>query len=529
MEACLDIFTSSMEEGAIPQELKDAYITPIWKGGSRLDPANYRPVALTPHLSKIMERVIRCHLVDYLESSGQMDPSQHGARGGRSTLSQLLEQYSKVLDLLEDGDNVDIIYLDFAKAFDKVDHPLLLMKLAKLGICGDLGRWLGAFLQGRRQAVRVGSRASSWAQVISGVPQGTVLGPLLFLVFIGDLSLPDGSLSTILKYVDDTKLIRKIRTMEDVVALQGDLDHLFKWQRDNNMEWNGKKFVAIRMGPNHHLIDSTSLFTPSFDPITVCDSTRDLGVLVDSQGSFKAQRSAVVRKVKGKAAWVLRTFRGRSIPLMRTLWTALVRPHQDYGSQVWAPSGQPGDLRAQESPLRAFTKRMANLHHLHYWDRLLACGLSSTERRQDRYRVLYLWKVMMGLVPNFGITWREDGRRGIQVRLPPLSGSRMAVRTLRDRAFHVEAPKLWNSLPPHLRLLEGSLATYKAHLDSFLLSVPDTPVDGQRPVFATDESGAQCNSLRAWLKALKGTSYTKYLHQLTSGESLDPRWTGTTM
>ena len=122
--------------------------------------------------------------------------------------------------------------------------------------------------------------------------------------------------------------------------------------------------------------------------------------------------------------------------------------HQDYGSQVWAPSGQPGDLRAQESPLRAFTKRMANLHHLHYWDRLLACGLSSTERRQDRYRVLYLWKVMMGLVPNFGITWREDGRRGIQVRLPPLSGSRMAVRTLRDRAFHVEAPKLWNSLPP---------------------------------------------------------------------------------
>ena len=117
-----------------------------------------------------------------------------------------------------------------------------------------------------------------------------------------------------------------------------------------------------------------------------------------------------------------------------------------------------------------------------------------------------------------------DVRRGIQVKLPPLSGSRAAVRTLRDRAFHSEAPRLWNSLPPHLRLLEGTLDTYKAHLDTFLLTVPDTPVDGVRPVFATEDSGAQSNSLRAWLKALKGTSYTKYLHQLTSGVSLEPRW-----
>ena len=214
---------------------------------------------------------------------------------------------------------------------------------------------------------------------------------------------------------------------------------------------------------------------------------------------------------------------------MRTLWTALVRPHQDYGSQVWAPSGQPGDLRAQESLLRAFTKRMSNIGHLHYWDRLLASGLSSTERRQDRYRVLYLWKIMMGLVPNFGITWWADGRRGIQVKLPPLSGSRAAVRTLRERAFHSEAPRLWNSLPPHLRLLEGTLATYKAHLDTFLLSVPDTPVDGERPVFATGDSGAQSNSLRAWLRALKGDSYSRYLHQITSGGSLEPRWPGATL
>ena len=129
----------------------------------------------------------------------------------------------------------------------------------------------------------------------------------------------------------------------------------------------------------------------------------------------------------------------------------------------------------------------------------------------------------MGLVPNFGVSWWQDGRRGTQVRLPPLTGTRAAIRTLRERAFHTEAPRLWNSLPPHLRLLEGSLATYKAHLDTFLLSIPDTPVDGVRHVFSTDSSGAQSNSLRDWIQALSGASYSLYLHQLTSGQTLAPR------
>ena len=103
-----------------------------------------------------------------------MDPSQHGARRGQSTISQLLEQHDHVLKMLQDGDNLDIIYLDFEKAFDKVDHPLLLRKLAKLGISGDLGRWLGNFLTHRRQAIKVGGVLSPWAEVKSGVPQGTV-------------------------------------------------------------------------------------------------------------------------------------------------------------------------------------------------------------------------------------------------------------------------------------------------------------------------------------------------------------------
>ena len=164
-----------------------------------------------------------------------------------------------------------------------------------------------------------------------------------------------------------------MRGEDDILALQADLESLFSWQRDNNMSWNGKKFVAIRMGPNMDLIDSTVLLTPETDPIPEKEEARDLGIMMDRWGSFKPQRALVVSKVRAKASWVLRTFR------TRTLWVSLIRPHQDYGSQLWAPVGSPGEIRAQEATLRAFLKRIDGFRELHYWDRLSLAGMYSTE------------------------------------------------------------------------------------------------------------------------------------------------------
>merc|ERR1711963_635569 len=231
-----NIMRSTMDSGKIPSILKTAYVTPIYKGESRSEPANFRPVSLTSHLIKTMERVIRKGLVSYLERNKLMDETQHGSRAGRSTLSQLLEHQDEILKELEQGNNVDTVYLDFSKAFDKCDHGILLHKIKKLKIKGKLGCWIQNFLKDRKQAVIVDRVKSTWSEIISGIPQGSVLGPILFLIYISDIG---ENLSTkALVYVDDTKIKQKVNSEEDVECFQKELEKLDEWAKSNNMQFN---------------------------------------------------------------------------------------------------------------------------------------------------------------------------------------------------------------------------------------------------------------------------------------------------
>ncbi len=196
-------------------------------------------------------------------------------------------------------------------------------KLEALGFTGTLGRWLGNFLSNRLQAVRVGAEASSWAPVVSGIPQGSVLGPLFFLVFIADLGvdLAPGSTSKVLKYVDDTKVIWWVKSPRDVEALQEDLNLLYSWQARNNMEWNAGKFLGLRMGAIPSIWEDTLLFTPNFsEPIPSTEEAKDLGIIMDDKANFGPQRAKASAKAKAKASWVLWTFMSRGLAPMRTLW-----------------------------------------------------------------------------------------------------------------------------------------------------------------------------------------------------------------
>ena len=189
---------------------------------------------------------------------------------------------------------------------------------------------------------------------------------------------------------------------------------------------------------------------------------------------------------------------------MRTLWRTLIQPHQDYGSQLWSPVGLVGDLKLQEAPLRAFTKRVAGLSALPYWERLAKLSLLSSERRQERYKIIYTWKALKGIVPPCGITMAPASslRGGQMARVPPLSGTRAAIQTLRDRHINVEGPRLYNVIPPALRDLDLTLEVFKAGLDRWLSSCPDCPQTSGRHHPATDLWGSPSNSLRAWVRTL---------------------------
>ena len=241
------ILRKSLDEGVIPELFKLAYITPIHKGGSKLNPANYRPVSLTSHVMKVFERVLKVQIAKHLETNNLINNNQHGFVSGRSTQTQLLQHYSDVFEALSEGVRIDTVYLDFAKAFDKVNHNILQKKMTSHRIKGKIGIWIKNFLQNRKYRVVANGVMSEEQDVISGVPQGTVLASIFFIIMISDI---DENLKNSITrlFADDTKMSAKIRTEEDIDLLQRDLDSVYKWADENLVEFNESKFEKMNHG-----------------------------------------------------------------------------------------------------------------------------------------------------------------------------------------------------------------------------------------------------------------------------------------
>ena len=241
------IFQKCLDSNFVPTDWRVANVTPIFKKGDRSLPCNYRPVSLTSVVCKVMESLIKGCLLKYLLDNELLNLSQHGFLPSRSCVTNLLSFLEDVSSSLDSGFGVDVVYLDFSKAFDKVPLGRLMVKLRRLGVRGNCADWISSWLHDRSQRVAVNGNFSSWKEVTSGVPQGSVLGPLLFLIFINDI---DSSLtSCISKFADDTKLYRKISNLDDALLLQKDLDKLFSWSQTWQMSFNADKCKVLHFGP----------------------------------------------------------------------------------------------------------------------------------------------------------------------------------------------------------------------------------------------------------------------------------------
>ena len=239
-----EMSTPLLEKGIVPSEWKKANITLLFKKGSRNKPENYRPVSLTSVLCKLLETLIRDHMVEFLVKHKLINTSQHGFLKSRSCLTNLLYFFEEITKWVDDRSPVDVVYLDFQKAFDKVPHQRLLLKLKAHG--NDVINWIEKWLTHRRQRVIVDGEISNGKSVLSVVPHGSVLGPILFLIYINDLE--DDISSKVLKFVDDTKIFRKVTNDTDKQSLQDDLDKLVKWSEKWQMLFNFGKCKCIHIG-----------------------------------------------------------------------------------------------------------------------------------------------------------------------------------------------------------------------------------------------------------------------------------------
>ena len=394
--ALLLIWRKSLDTGQIPDILKKQSIVPIHKKESKAVPANYRPISLTSHITKLFERILRRHIVAFLEENSIIHKCQHGFRPGRSCLTQLLHHIDNILSILEANQNADVIYLDLSKAFDKVNHSILLHKIKQIGIDGKVCSWIQSFLSNRTQQVIIDGANSSPADVLSGVPQGTVLGPVLFIIYMNDLS--NVVKHSLLKcFADDSKLIKSIKNLEDREKLIEDLEAVLQWTKDNSMEFNADKFQLIQHGQHDDMKQPYNL--PNEQELDKSTMVKDLGTQVSEDLTWRYNINALANDATSFANWILRTIKSREPEVMLTMYKSYVLSRIEYNSPLWNPQLL-CDITKVEAVQRSFTSKISGLEDQNYWQRLSSLKLYSLQRRRERYTTIHMWKIYKHLAPN---------------------------------------------------------------------------------------------------------------------------------
>lgn len=455
----LTIFKKTLELGRVPEDWKVANVTPIFKKGPRDNPGNYRPISLTSIVGKMLESIIADRMVDHLESHNLIMDSQHGFRHHRSCLTNLLDFFHNMLSVYDRTKGIDVLYLDFQKAFDKVPHIRLMAKVRALGITGKVAEWIECWLSNRKQRVVINGTASEWASVTSGVPQGSVLGPLLFIIYINDIDV--GLVSKISKFADDTKLGANAVELTGVQQLQSDLDKIGEWSQKWQMPFNMGKCKVMHIGHRNLHADYTMLGSE----VEKTDLEKDLGVLISSDLKFSKQCIEVEKKAQKLLGYIKRQFKYRNKEIVLTLYNSLVRPHLEYAVQFWSPALRKDIDRLERVQARA-TKLIPSIRKKGYQRRLQDLGLYTLETRRLRGQLIEVFKILKGFnnvdYRNF-FTLNENQTRnnGLKIELKRFSTS------LCGNFFTYKIGNVWNGLPSEV-VNSSSVEQFKNRLDKIL-------------------------------------------------------------
>ena len=328
------IFTQTLCTGELPTEWTQANVAPIFKKGSKLQAVNYHPVSLTCITCKLFEHIICKHILAHLEDHKILTDLQHGFRSGRSCETQLVTTFQDLAQIHnKKGSQIDIAVLDFLKAFDTVPHDGLLSKLKHYGIDDKIWLWIYNCLKNRKQSVVVDGKQSSLIDVASGVLQGTVLGPILFLLHINDL--PSVVSSKVRLFADDCLIYRNAKNKEDQIARQNNLNWLENWGNTWGMHFNAAKCNIMRVSRTR----DPKLFNYSLTGqvrVEVMDA-KYLRVTLSNDLEWSKHSAIMTNKANPKLSFLRHNLKGCPEKLKQTAYFSLVRSFMEYGATVWDP------------------------------------------------------------------------------------------------------------------------------------------------------------------------------------------------
>lgn len=419
------IFNKSIQIGHFPEMFKICSISPIFKSGKKSDIINYRGVSIMCNIAKVFDKAVHDQLKMII--SPNLSKKQHGFVSSRCIESNLMEFCTFTHESFAKNCQVDVFYADIKKAFDTVDHSILIKKLAKFRIGNETLNWLSSYSAGRKQFVKVGSSTSETFDAYSAVAQGTILGPLLFIAFFNDSDDDnDDTRIKIFNFADDKKGAVAIKTLDDTDVLQNMIDKFVNWCRQNKLELNIRKCKVMTFSHKHNNIFRT--YTIDGQAIERTNEMRDLRVIMDPKLSFISHIEYTKKKAETVLAFVKREcYKNFDMETAKMLYGALVRSHLEFASVIWSPHQITHRIRVESTQMDAviylrgdYKNREENDFVLPpYIDRASDLKLITLVRRRVNASILFIKKVISGQIDSPSLRAQLNLNTGVRTYLNP--------------------------------------------------------------------------------------------------------------